>query len=161
MVAVLMPLLMSTQSMGMNIVPVMSVDTTKGVRIAVLQINLSIVISQEDKMGVLMDFSKIGEHCKEKADSTLNNMKKEDLIKYIRTLEHNYNVAVDFNIQQVKNFEMMESRIVEEIKKEKMVYFLTIANTGDKVLDVAYDKVGNALDEAIEIVKRGGISHGK
>ena len=157
MVAVLMPLLMSTQSMGMNIVPVMSVDTTKGVRIAVLQINRSIVISQEDKMGVLMDFSKIGEHCKAKADSTLNNMKKEDLIKYIRTLEHNYNVSVDFNIQQVKNFEMMESRIVEEIKKEKMVYFLTIANTGDKTLDVAYEKVGNALDEAIEIVKRGGI----
>lgn len=112
-------------------------------------------------MGVLMDFSKIGEHCKALSDSTLNNMKKEDLIKYIRTLEHNYNVSVDFNIQQVKNFEMMESRIVEEIKKEKMTYFLTIANTGDKTLDVAYEKVGNALDEAIEIVKRGGISHGK
>lgn len=136
MVAVLMPLLMSTQSMGMNIVPVMSVDTTKGVRIAVLQINRSIVISQEDKMGVLMDFSKIGEHCKEKADSILNNMKKEDLIKYIRTLEHNYNVAVDFNIQQVKNFEMMESRIVEELE-----------SMGDL--------------KAVDVVKRGGISHGK
>ena len=161
MVVVLMLLLMSTRSMGMNIVPVMSADTTKDVRIAVLQINRSIVINQEDKMGELMDFSKIGEHCKALSDSTLNNMKKEDLIKYIRTLEHNYNVYVDFNIQQVKNFEMMESRIVEEIKKEKMTYFLTIANTGDKPLDVAYEKVGNALDEAIEIVKRGGISHGK
>lgn len=41
------------------------------------------------------------------------------------------------------------------------MYFLTIANTGDKSLDIAYEKVGNALDEAIEIVKRGGISHGK
>lgn len=161
MVVVLMLLLMSTRSMGMNTVPVKSADTIKGVRIAVLQINRSIVINQEDKMGVLMDFSKIGEHCKALSDSTLNNMKKEDLIKYIRTLEHNYNVSVDFNIQQVKNFEMMESRIVEEIKKEKMTYFLTIANTGDKTLDVAYEKVGNALDEAIEIVKRGGISHGK
>lgn len=161
MVVVLMLLLMSTLSMGMNTVPVKSADTIKGVRIAVLQINRSIVINQEDKMGALMDFSKIGEHCKALSDSTLNNMKKEDLIKYIRTLEHNYNVSVDFNIQQVKNFEMMESRIVEEIKKEKMTYFLTIANTGDKTLDVAYEKVGNALDEAIEIVKRGGISHGK
>lgn len=161
MVVVLMLLLMSTRSMGMNTVPVMSADTTKDVRIAVLQTSRSIVINQEDKMGVLMDFSKIGKHCKVLSDSTLNNMKKEDLIKYIRTLEHNYNVAVDFNIQQVKNFEMMESRIVEEIKKEKMTYFLTIANTGDKTLDVAYEKVGNALDEAIEIVKRGGISHGK
>lgn len=55
-------------------------------------------------MGVLMDFNQIGKHCETKADSTLNNMKKEELIQYIRTLEHNYNVAVDFNIQQVKNF---------------------------------------------------------
>lgn len=87
-------------------------------------------------MGVLMDFNKIGKHCKELSDSTLNNMKKEDLIKYIRTLEHNYNVAVDFNIQQAKNFEMMESRIVEELEA-----------MGDL--------------KAVEVVKRGGISHGK
>ena len=60
-------------------------------------------------MGVLMDFNQIGKHCEVKADSTLNNMKKEELIQYIRTLEHNYNVSVDFNIQQVKNFQMMES----------------------------------------------------
>lgn len=51
-----------------------------------------------------MDISQVGKHCETKADSTLNNMKKADLIQYIRTLEHNYNVAVDFNIQQVKNF---------------------------------------------------------
>lgn len=131
-----MLLLMSTRSMGMNTVPVKSADIIKGVRIAVLQINRSIVTSQEDKMGVLMDFSKIGEHCKALSDSTLNNMKKEDLIKYIRTLEHNYNVAVDFNIQQVKNFEMMESRIVEELE-----------SMGDL--------------KAVDVVKRGGISHGK
>lgn len=136
MVVVLMLLLMSTRSMGMNTVPVKSADTIKGVRIAVLQINRSIVINQEDKMGVLMDFSKIGEHCKALSDSALNNMKKEDLIKYIRTLEHNYNVAVDFNIQQVKNFEMMESRIVEELE-----------SMGDL--------------KAVDVVKRGGISHGK
>ena len=60
-------------------------------------------------MGVLMDISQVGKHCETKADSTLNNMKKADLIEYIRMLEHNYNVAVDFNIQQVKNFQMMES----------------------------------------------------
>lgn len=136
MVAVLMLLLMSTLSMGMNTVPVRSADTTKGVRIAVLQTSRSIVINQEDKMGVLMDFSKIGKHCKVLSDSTLNNMKKEDLIKYIRNLEHNYNVAVDFNIQQAKNFEMMESRIVEELE-----------SMGDL--------------KAVDVVKRGGISHGK
>ena len=75
-------------------------------------------------------------------------------------LEHNYNVAVDFNIQQVKNFQMMENNIVKEIEQEKLRYFLTLANTGDKVLDVAYENVGNALDRAIDIVRRGGVSHG-
>ena len=39
-------------------------------------------------------------------------------------------------------------------KKEKMSYFLTIANTGDEKLDYAYEKVGNVLDDAIEIVKQ-------
>ena len=108
-----------------------------------------------------MDFNQIGKHCKELSDSTLNNMKKDELIKYIRTLEHNYNVSVDFNIQQVRNFERMENRIIEEIEKEKAIYFLTIANTGDKSLDIAYEKVGNALDKAVEIVKRGGLNFGK
>lgn len=108
-----------------------------------------------------MDFNQIGKHCKELSDSTLNNMRKDELIKYIRTLEHNYNVSVDFNIQQVRNFEKMENQIIEEIEKEKAIYFLTIANTGDKSLDIAYEKVGNALDKAVEIVKRGGLNFGK
>lgn len=108
-----------------------------------------------------MDFNQIGKHCKELSDSTLNNMRKDELIKYIRTLEHNYNVSVDFNIQQVRNFEKMENQIIEDIEKEKAIYFLTIANTGDKSLDIAYEKVGNALDKAVEIVKRGGLNFGK
>lgn len=108
-----------------------------------------------------MDFNQIGKHCKELSDSTLNNMRKDELIKYIRTLEHNYNVSVDFNIQQVRNFEKMENQIIEDIEKEKAIYFLTIANTGDKSLDIAYEKVGNALDKAVEIVKRGGVIRGK
>lgn len=47
-------------------------------------------------------------------------------------------------------------KVVEQLEQLKMRYFLTIANTGDKKLDVAYENVGNALDEAIEIVKGGG-----
>lgn len=46
---------------------------------------------------------------------------------------------------------------MEQMEQLKMRYFLTIANTGDKKLDVAYENVGNALDRAIEIVKGGGI----
>lgn len=45
--------------------------------------------------------------------------------------------------------------IVAELKRIKMNYFLTIANTGDAKNDFAYENVGNALDKAIEIVKGG------
>lgn len=48
-------------------------------------------------------------------------------------------------------------KVVEQLKELKMRYFLTIANTGDKKLDVAYENVGNALDRAVEIVKGGGV----
>lgn len=39
------------------------------------------------------------------ADSTLKGMSKDDLIKYIRILEHNYAVAIEFNEQQARNIE--------------------------------------------------------
>ena len=45
-------------------------------------------------------------------------------------------------------------KILERLEEEKMSYFLTIANTGDEKLDYAYEKVGDALDKAIEIVKQ-------
>lgn len=38
------------------------------------------------------------------SDATLLQMKKTELIKYVRVLEHNWSVAVDFNEQQAKNF---------------------------------------------------------
>lgn len=45
--------------------------------------------------------------------------------------------------------------IVQQIEQLRMRYFLTLANTGDKTLDVAYEKVCRALDNAIEIVRAG------
>ena len=48
--------------------------------------------------------------------------------------------------------------VVDELKELKMRYFLTIANTGDEKSDFAYENIGNALDEAIEIVKHGCVS---
>lgn len=45
-------------------------------------------------------------------------------------------------------------KIIEKLNEEMVCYFLTIANTVDKSLDVAYEKVGKAIDKAIEIVKR-------
>nr|DAU67495.1 MAG TPA: hypothetical protein [Caudoviricetes sp.] len=47
--------------------------------------------------------------------------------------------------------------VVQQLEQLKMRYFLIIANTGDKKLDVAYENVGNALDGIIEIVKDGGV----
>ena len=47
--------------------------------------------------------------------------------------------------------------VVEQLKELKMRYYLTIANTGDEKLDVAYENVGNVLDRVIEIVKDDGV----
>lgn len=49
-------------------------------------------------------------------------------------------------------------KVVKQLKDLKAMYWVSIANTGDKKLDVAYEKVGNALDKAIEIVKGGGLN---
>lgn len=48
--------------------------------------------------------------------------------------------------------------VFQEIEQLRMQYFMTIANTGNKTLDVAYEKVCKALDNVIEIVKKGGKS---
>lgn len=44
--------------------------------------------------------------------------------------------------------------IIEKLEVERGRYFLTIANTGEKCLDIAYEKVGLSIDNAIEIVKQ-------
>lgn len=46
---------------------------------------------------------------------------------------------------------------VKELEDLKMRYFLTLANTGDVDKDCAYLNTANAIDKAIEIVKRGEI----
>lgn len=47
-------------------------------------------------------------------------------------------------------------KVVRELKKLKMRYYMTIANTGDADQDGAYLYTASAIDSAIEIVKRGG-----
>lgn len=47
-------------------------------------------------------------------------------------------------------------KVVKELEDLKMCYFLTLANTGDADKDCAYLNTANAIDRAIEIVKRGG-----
>lgn len=48
-------------------------------------------------------------------------------------------------------------KVVEQLKKLKMRYFLTIANTGDADKDCAYKNIANTIDRAIDIVKGGGV----
>ena len=48
-------------------------------------------------------------------------------------------------------------KVVEQLKDLKAMYWFSIANTGDKKLDVTYENVGNALDRAVDIVKGGGV----
>lgn len=56
-------------------------------------------------------------------------------------------------------------RIIGKLEAEKFCYFLTFANTGDKSFDVAYEKVEEVIDKAIDIVKQEEadipIIHGK
>ena len=56
---------------------------------------------------MVVDIGIVKNYIKPKADSTLYNMRKVDLIEYIRTLEHNYNVAVSFNENQAKYIESL------------------------------------------------------
>lgn len=56
-----------------------------------------------ENKSVLVDTGNLMSPCKPYSDSTLKNMRKDDLIEYIRTLEKNHDVAVAFNAQQAKN----------------------------------------------------------
>ena len=47
-------------------------------------------------------------------------------------------------------------KVVEQLEDKKFRAFMTLANTGDKQLDMIYENVGNCIDDSIEIVKAGG-----
>ena len=46
-------------------------------------------------------------------------------------------------------------KVVRELRNLKMRYYLTVANIGDTDNDYAYMNIANAIDNAIDIVKRG------
>lgn len=83
-----------------------------------------------------------------KKDMLLQNILGESIQKIIERYIH----IVD---NQPTAFDV--DKVVEQLKDLKAMYWVSIANTGDEKLDVAYEKVGNALDKAIEIVKGGGV----
>lgn len=83
----------------------------------------------------------------------------DDLIEYIKIWDIGNSISsdqkefIDCVNKQPTAFDV--DKVIEQLKQLKMKYFLTIANTGDKKLNIAYENVGNALDKAIEIVKEG------
>lgn len=83
-----------------------------------------------------------------KKDILLQNILGEPIQKIIDRYIH----IVD---EQPTAFDL--DKVVKQLKDLKAMYWFSIANTGDKKLDVTYENVGNALDRAIEIVKGGGV----
>lgn len=85
----------------------------------------------------------------------------DELIKYIKIWEIGTSISsdqkefIDCVNKQPTVFDV--DKVIEQLKDLKAMYWFSIANTGDKKLDVAYENVGNALDRAIEIVKEGGV----
>ena len=67
---------------------------------------------------MLHDINQYGVHREHKTTTTLKAMTKAELIKYVRMLEHDYNVAVDFNERQARNIEQMmkDGRLAEVIR---------------------------------------------
>ena len=48
-------------------------------------------------------------------------------------------------------------KVVEQLETMRMRYYLTYANTGNKTNDEVWEKASRAVDNAIEIVKGGGV----
>ena len=71
---------------------------------------------------MVVDIGKVKNYIKPKADSTLHNMRKADLIEYIRTLEHNYNVVSTFLENQAKYIESLDAVNVVRCKDCKKWY---------------------------------------
>ena len=51
-----------------------------------------------------------------------------------------------------------QDKVVEQLETMRMQYYLTYANTGNKTNDEVWEKVSRAVDNAIEIVKGGGVN---
>lgn len=85
------------------------------------------------------------------ADMTIKNIHERSYIR--KALSEIFETIID---EQPTAFDTNE--VIQQIEQLRMSYFLTIANTGDRTLNVAYEKVYQALDKSIEIVKRGGKS---
>lgn len=87
---------------------------------------------------------------------------KENIIKCLKPLESEKEM-IDSDVALLSTLMEIDGqptafdvdKVVKQLKDLKAMYQFSIANTGDKKLDVAYENVGNALDKAIELMKEG------
>lgn len=93
----------------------------------------------------------------------VNNARKPRAIVLYKMAEV-LGVSVEYLLTGNKNMEIEDQptaydveKVVKELEDLKMRYYFTIANTGDADKDCAYLNTANAIDKAIEIVKRGGV----
>lgn len=89
---------------------------------------------------------------------------KENIIKCLKPLEPEEEM-IDVNVASLSVLMEIDGqaaafdveKVAKRLKDLKVMYWFSMANTGDEKLDFAYENVGNALDRAIEIVKGGGV----
>ena len=85
--------------------------------------------------------------------SMLNNTHRNGNAALCHVSEHMH--FIEMIVEQPTAFDV--EKVVKELEDLKMRYYFTIANTGDADKDCAYLNTANAIDKAIEIVKRGGV----
>lgn len=85
----------------------------------------------------------------------------DETIEYIKIWEIGTSISsdqkefIDCINKQPTAFDL--DKVVKQLEEFKMIYFLTIANTGDTDKDCAYKNIANTIDKAVEIVKGGGV----
>lgn len=65
-----------------------------------------------------------------------------------------YNFTLSRIIEQPTAYDV--DKVVKELEKYQKLCFATMANTQDTQLDIVYEYVNSTIQEAIEIVRRGG-----
>lgn len=102
---------------------------------------------------MVVDVGIVKNRIKPKADSTLRNMRKDDLIEYIRCLEHNYNVAVSFNENQAKYIESLTVQqwipVTERLPEEHDSIFTSFHGT-EKWQDGMFLKCSDTVLASVE-----------
>ena len=93
-------------------------------------------------------------------DDLISRQAVIDLLKKSASRDIEEVVVTEKNIKLImdmpKAFDV--DAVVKQLEEAKMIDFLTIGNTNDKICDFAYCERANAIDKAIDIVKAGGIN---